>query len=382
MQKKFLLIISTIIFLIFMVSCSDDSSSEFYYELTEKTTGSNAIKDTAAPDKNDRENQTNSDLKKSNYLDREENMSSENNIISEDITEKDGFIFPGRGTRPYAVMIDNQGKKVLPQGGLLQAQIVYEIVVEGGLSRLMPVFWGIDIDKIGPVRSARHYFLDYAYEYDSVYIHYGWSPFAAKDLKYGKLKYINGMWNAVKMFWDITNDSSNWQDTYTNTEKIYENFERLGYSRKTSFESPFKYYAYQKEPEKGDDAENISISYSKLHHCEYRYDLEAGVYRRYREGKPHMERNSGKQISPMNIIIQKVDNHTIEGDTYDRQDLATTGTGSGYFISRGKAVKINWEKGSRFAKTKFTLENGSELILNTGQTWIQIAPLDTKIKFY
>ncbi|WP_243467285.1 DUF3048 N-terminal domain-containing protein [Acetivibrio straminisolvens] len=72
-------------------------------------------------------------------------------------------------------MIDNQGTICLPQGGLSQAQVIYEVIVEGGITRFMPVFWGQKTELIGPVRSARHYFLDYAMEHDAIYVHIGWS---------------------------------------------------------------------------------------------------------------------------------------------------------------------------------------------------------------
>ena len=101
-------------------------------------------------------------------------------------TTEGAFILPQEGIRPIAVMIDNEGTRSLPQGGLDKAQIVYEVIVEGGLTRLMPVFWGTNPEMIGPVRSARDYFLDYIMEYDAIYVHVGGSPQAGMDIK--KLK--------------------------------------------------------------------------------------------------------------------------------------------------------------------------------------------------
>jgi hypothetical protein len=85
--------------------------------------------------------------------------------------EGDIYSLPFSGVRPVAVMVDNQGSRVLPQGGLDKAQIIYEVIVEGGLTRLMPVFWGTTPEMIGPVRSARDYFLDYMMQYDAMYVH-------------------------------------------------------------------------------------------------------------------------------------------------------------------------------------------------------------------
>ena len=95
--------------------------------------------------------------------------------------EKTVQVFSGND-RPFAVMIDNHSD-AWPQAGLNQAYMVYEIIVEGGETRLMALFKGVDLDKIGPVRSARHYFIDYAMENDAIYVHFGQSPQAQSDIK-------------------------------------------------------------------------------------------------------------------------------------------------------------------------------------------------------
>ena len=97
------------------------------------------------------------------------------------VPEKKVGIFQGN-ERPVAVMIDNH-TGAWPQAGLNKAYLVYEIIVEGGETRLMALFKGQDVEHIGPVRSSRHYFLDYALENDAIYTHFGWSPQAESDIK-------------------------------------------------------------------------------------------------------------------------------------------------------------------------------------------------------
>ena len=99
--------------------------------------------------------------------------------------------------RPIAFMIDNH-KSAQPQAGLNDAYIVYEIIVEGGESRLMALFKGKNLDKIGPIRSSRHYFLDYAMENDAIYVHYGWSPQAQSDISTLGVNNINGISETTK----------------------------------------------------------------------------------------------------------------------------------------------------------------------------------------
>ena len=103
------------------------------------------------------------------------------------------FVVPDSSIRPVSVMIDNQGDRVLPQGGISQAQIVYEMLVEGDITRYMAFFWGTMPEMIGPVRSSRHYFLDYAMEYDAYYIHVGGSTYAKNDIKTLKINHIDGL---------------------------------------------------------------------------------------------------------------------------------------------------------------------------------------------
>ena len=100
-------------------------------------------------------------------------------------------IFQGND-RPFAVMIDNHSD-AWPQAGLKDAYMIYEIIAEGGETRLMALFKGVDVKKIGPVRSARHYFIDYAMENDAIYTHFGQSPQAQSDIKKFSINDINGI---------------------------------------------------------------------------------------------------------------------------------------------------------------------------------------------
>ncbi|MDI9500532.1 MAG: DUF3048 domain-containing protein [Bacillota bacterium] len=284
------------------------------------------------------------------------------------------------GARPIAVMIDNQGSKVLPQGGLDKAQIVYEVIVEGGLTRLMPVFWGTEPEMIGPVRSARHYFLDFCMEYDAIYVHYGGSPQAGTDIRNLKINAIDGLVLGPDVFWDLTNDPKNWQDSYTSMEKLKKYAQKRNYRDAAQVGFPFTYNDSAEDlvPAGGDDASVITLKYPSMT-SRFDYDSGTGTYKRYRYDKEHMERVSGKQLEAKNIIVLYVRNWTIEGDYAGRQDMNTTGSGKGYFITAGKAFKIKWSKESRSSQTKYTYENGEPIVLNRGQTWIQVMPLNAGV---
>ena len=134
---------------------------------------------------------------------QEANTNSTNEEIEEEpIAIKEPKTLSG-DSRPIAVMIDNN-INAMPQAGLLEADIIYEIIVEGGESRLMLILQDKDLDKIGPIRSARHYFLDYALENDAIYVHYGWSPQAQSDIASLGVNNINGIYESSTDFWRVS----------------------------------------------------------------------------------------------------------------------------------------------------------------------------------
>lgn len=293
-------------------------------------------------------------------------------------TTEGAFVLPQEGLRPIAVMIDNEGTKSLPQGGLDKAQIVYEVIVEGGLTRLMPVFWGTNPEMIGPVRSARDYFLDYTMEYDAIYVHVGGSPQAGKDIKKLGINDIDGMHVGSEVIWDLTKEKGNWQDSYTSMKALTEYIGKTKYRAVTEVKFPFEYNASNIIPATGGPANSITLKYPSMT-TKYEYDGTSGTYKRFRYGKAHMERVSGKQFEAENIIIQFVPNYDIKGDKAGRQEMNTKGSGKGYFITGGKTINLKWSKETRSSITKYTDETGNPIKLNKGQTWIQIMPMNGKV---
>lgn len=312
--------------------------------------------------------------------DEKPNLENNVNQTSEQ-SNKNTFVLPfDTNIRPYAVMIDNEGTRVLPQGGLAFAQIIYEIIVEGGETRLMPIFWGTAPELIGPVRSSRHYFLDYSMEHDAIYIHFGYSPMAKDDLKKFKIDNINGVANGGEIFWDLTNDKRNWQDSYTSAKRIKDYCSKVKYMQTSDKKPVFSYAGSNYVPDNSTDAKIVNIRYSSSYTCSFEYDEKTYKYLRFRKQKPHIERNSGEQLTAENIIIQFVPSSTIKGDKYGRQQVDTVGKGEGYLITKGKKVSITWSKDSRTSPTVYKHKDGSGIKLNKGQTWIQIVPLSGKVE--
>lgn len=296
------------------------------------------------------------------------------NISEKDPLFNPDFKVPDPNIRPVAVMIDNQGDRVLPQGGISQAQIIYEIIVEYNISRYMALFWDTLPEMVGPVRSSRHYFLDYVLEYDAIYTHAGGSTYAYKDIPKLKIQNIDYQIHG-SAFWDLTTDKKNWQDSYTSRERIEKFIADKKYRTEPQKSFPFTYHDEFTVADSGTKAEEISIKFDTSKgssSCGFVYNPETKQYARSRMGKPQIERNTEAQVNTANIIILEMAAPVIENDPYGCRNLKNIGSGEGYFITGGKSVPVKWSKTARDTQTQITTEDGKPLILNRGQTWIEI----------
>ena len=281
--------------------------------------------------------------------------------------------------RPIAVMIDNN-VGYTAHAGLQDAYLTYEIIVEGGLTRLMAIFKDQDTELIGPVRSARHYFLDYALENDAIYGHYGWSEFAKSDIDLLGVDNLNGITNAQEAYWRDQSVAAP-HNVFTSIENLKEAADSKGYATTSQ---DFENFSYSVDPislEEQDGsmlANHIGIRYSSYHTTGYTYDTEREVYLRDMDGYAHVDKETNEQYYTKNIIIQKMSNHSI--DNYGRQDIDDVASGDGYFITNGYAVPIRWEKSGRSSKTKYTYLDGSTVMLNDGNTYVQIQPTDETLE--
>ena len=303
------------------------------------------------------------------------NAENQNETIVAEVPQVQTF----KGTdRPIAVMIDNN-VNAQPQAGLNDAYMVYEIIVEGGESRIMALFKGANLDKIGPVRSSRHYFLDYALENDAIYVHYGWSPQAQSDISSLGVNNINGISETTKEFWRVK-DKKAPHNVVTTTEKIKEIATRKGYRLTSSKESVLNYTTDEVNLENGQVAEDITIPYSTSNKVEWTYNSETKRYVRHSKGKVQKDWKTGEEITAKNIIIEFIANSTLnDGENKGRQTMNTVGKKQGYYITNGKAIKITCEKTTRSAQTMYKDEQGNEINVNDGNTFVQICPINAKV---
>lgn len=278
-------------------------------------------------------------------------------------------------TRPYAIMINNLGVARPLQSGLQDAMIIYEMIVEGGLTRYMAVFQDQNTERIGSIRSARHYFLDYALENDAIYVHHGNSPQAAADFKTLNIDRISV--DASKTGWrDKSLNVSTEHTLFTSIAKLNNG---LGNKRKTRNKDFLLNYSETpidlSTKEGAIKANNIEITYSGSVKTSYEYDESAQNYKRSVNGKAHTDYVTKKKYTFKNIITYQVSNTSLnDGSGKDRQTLDNIGSGEGYYITNGYAVPITWSKSSRSSQTVYKYKDGIEIDVNDGNTFIQIQP--------
>lgn len=275
--------------------------------------------------------------------------------------------------RPIAIMIDNDGSDSWPHSGLDDAYLIYEMYVEGGATRLMALFKGKDTKKIGPVRSARHYYFDFAFEHDAMYTAFGWSPRAGAELPKIGLDFINGIKGSdYKYFWREEKYRGDYHSVYTSIEKLKQGAEDKGYEMTT--DKKFMEYNDEFTPIKGGySALSIKIPYAGFYSVTYNYDETTKTYKRTLNSNTPHQSPEGVPYAPTNIIIQKAKNYNLN-DGSQRQHIETVGSGDAIYITGGQAMDIKWSKASRKERTIYTDLNGNEIKLNPAQTFINIVP--------
>lgn len=300
----------------------------------------------------------------------------ENENTKPKVEEKIKILDLDSNTRPYAVMINNIKTVWGYQSGIQDAYLVYEIIVEGGYTRLMALYKDKTLDRIGSVRSSRHYFLDYALENDAIYVHFGWSPQAQSDMTSLGVNNINFMsYNGYTR--DRSLGLASEHTAFTTTNDIMNGANKYGY-RITSEEKPLLQYSAKSinisNMDNVKSANKVYIEYSNSRSTSFEYDSVNKVYNRFQNDIIHKDYITNLQYTAKNIITYQVENYTIGGDNKGRQTIENVGNGTGWYITEGYAVPITWEKTSRNSKTIYKYLDGTEIKVNDGNTYIQIQP--------
>ena len=280
--------------------------------------------------------------------------------------------------RPIAIMINNI-RIAQPQLGVSKADIIYEMLVEGGITRMLAIFSDVsEAGVIGSIRSARPYYIDVAVSYDAVYIHAGGSPQAYAMLSDPNITSLDGVAGSkADIFyrdqWRRTNLGSEHSMVTTGEliEKWLPTYDfRLEHNE--DFENVMK-FSDDGKPKGGASTTDFSVMFSSSKTTSFAYNIEDNLYYLSQYNKPYNDGNDNVQLAFTNVLILKTAVAGIPGDREGRLTVKTVGTGSGYFVCGGSHIEIDW---SREADGQFTynLRDGSELILGTGKTYVCVIP--------
>ncbi len=264
-----------------------------------------------------------------------------------------------------ALMIDNHSD-ARPPSGLSKAHLVFEAEVEGGITRIMGIFSsGQDLEEIGPIRSARPYFVDWARELSALYAHVGGSPDALVKIQQDKILDINEFFNG-KYFWRDHNKPMP-HNVYTSSEKLEQYL-----SDKSADHNRFIPWFFKEDEkfEKRPGSGSIKIDYSLgMYKVEWKYNKENNNYLRYVAGDQYKEKD-GMAVEAKNILIQVAEAHELDDKL--RLEMNNIGDGESLICMDGKCEPGTWEKKHPSDRTRFYGEDGREVMFNAGMTWIQV----------
>lgn len=307
--------------------------------------------------------------------------------------------------RPLGIMVENH-EDARPQSGLTDADIIYEAVAEGGITRFLTVFYCGNTDTVGPVRSARTYFLDFISEYGSnpLYAHVGGANTPGPANALGQIEDygwvgrndLNQFSIGFPTFWRdyerLGHEVATEHTVYSATAKLWDIGEKRGLTdvdeKGNRWDESFIPWKFKEDAKSSGRPASFSAefdfwpSYDK-YGVKWVYDPSTNDYKRFNGGKPHIDRNNKQQLSAKNIVFVLMDQQNADDGYENNLHLlyGTKGTGKAVFLMDGKKISGVWSKEDRVSRTKFTDDAGSEIAFNPGKIWIEVLPTGTKVNY-
>jgi len=280
--------------------------------------------------------------------------------------------------RPVAVMINNHAD-ARPQSGLNSADIVFEALAEGGITRYLAIFWSETPEKVGPIRSARQYYLEWLSPFDPLYIYDGCADTTnPKTDACGNIYAYNIKRIATIGAWRW-NDGERYapHNEYSSLITAWEYAESKNWDSMPDIES----WKFKKDASLNDRGLKTKVDitfHERLNNggdydTTWTYDVKTNTYFKETGGKIHIDQESNTQVYAKNLIIQEV-TLTPSYDEKSRIILTTIGEGKATFLIDGKITTGTWKKTSRTDRTTYYDTSGNEMVFNRGRVWISIVP--------
>lgn len=283
---------------------------------------------------------------------------------------------------PVAFMIENAAfGGVRPQFGLNAAQVVYEVVVEGGITRFMAIYSGDFPKQIGPVRSARPTYLEFASEYNALYGHAGGSPEALQSIADMHLHDLSALGTDARFFKrDPSRAAPHNLFSYDNLLAFVRRDKNLP-DDSANYESwTFKDDIKPTTEPAIEKTVDVDFGSSALYSVHYVYNYVGNNYERWNGGELQHDANDNSILTTKNIVIQIVPAAINAGDK-GRVNFPVTGEGKVYVVRDGEVIEGVWKKVDRVSRTQFYDATGKPITLNRGTTWVEIVPIGGKVTY-
>ncbi|NWQ42269.1 DUF3048 domain-containing protein [Bacillus sp. EB106-08-02-XG196] len=298
-------------------------------------------------------------------------------VVQEEVENEIPYHYPLTGVgsdtetdgRAVAVMVNNH-PKARPQSGLHKADIVYEILAEGDVTRFLAVFQSEKPENIGPVRSARDYYIDLAKGLNALFIAHGSSEEAQKMLERDYVDNLNGMVYDGTLF-----KRASFRKAPHNSYITYKNVLKGAKEKKYSMDQTPPEFTFLTEDESksltGDEAKSVSISYSAsgVFNSIYEYDASIGKYKRYSDGEQTIDYETKEPILLDNLFIIETTHQVIDEVAHKEIDLESGG--SGYLLQKGKVMEVEWKNDNGVI---VPVRNGEVVPFVQGKTWVNVVP--------
>lgn len=277
---------------------------------------------------------------------------------------------------PLAIVIENH-PDARPQAGLDKASLVYEAIVEGGITRFLALYGSEEADKVGPVRSARTFFVDWSQGFNAFFSHVGGNIDALDQIKAEKILDLD-QFSYSTPYWRERNTNLATEHTmYTTTAKLRAQASKNNYSSANNFNVlKFKDEPSAEEKAKLPQSQKITIPFSTAsYEVSYQYDREKNLYKRFLAGSPHFDQITKKQLEAKDIVIMTVQRKpTVTRINESGWEMTVIGQGKAQIFLDGKMINGSWKKNSKTDRELFYDENGAEITFNRGPLWLEIIP--------
>jgi len=300
---------------------------------------------------------------------------------------------------PLGIMIENH-QDSRPQSGLSYADVIYEAVAEGGITRFLAMFYCQDAPEVGPIRSARVYFINFLSEYGKypLYTHVGGANAEGAANALGELENLgwtgyndlNQFSIGFPTFWRDYNrlghDTATEHTMYSTTGKLWAVAKTRGitnvYKDGKSWDNTFVPYLFKDDQSASDRGANQTVhlefwTSDPGYFVDWIYDPTQNIYKRENGGKTHLDRDTGKQLTAKNLVVLYME-ESHANDGYDNNVhllYKDIGSGKAVVFMDGKKIQAVWTKSSQTARTMINDSNGNPIKFNRGNIWFSVLPL-------